>query len=160
MTKHLSDFKQPPVLTRVHDDATFESHPAGRPIAIRDLLTNTSGIGYAFSNAALAKLDAAGQPQADLPLVHEPGEKWTYGSSTAVIGRGVERVSGQTLDAFFQHRIFDPLDMRDALLRRGVVEDRAGLRAPGLPTASLTASSFVTSRTGVRLQSDSSRTPL
>jgi len=113
VTKHLPDFKQPPVLTRVHDDATFESHPAARPIAIRDLLTNTSGIGYAFSNAALAKLDAAGQLQADLPLVHEPGEKWTYGSSTAVLGRVVERVSGQTLDAFFQRRIFDPLDMRD-----------------------------------------------
>lgn len=113
VTKHLPDYKQPPVLTRMRDDGTFESHPASRPILIRDLLTNTSGIGYPFSNAALAKLSAAGKADADLPLVHEPGATWTYGSSTAVLGRVVERVSGQTLDAFFQNRIFGPLGMRD-----------------------------------------------
>jgi CubicO group peptidase (beta-lactamase class C family) len=113
VTRHLPDYKQPPVLTRMNDDGTVESHPASRPILIRDLLTNTSGIGYPFSNAALAKLNAAGRTEADLPLVHDPGSKWTYGSSTAVLGRVVERVSGQTLDVFFQNRIFGPLEMRD-----------------------------------------------
>jgi len=113
VTKHLPDFKQQPVLTRMNDDGTFESHPAARSILIRDLLTNTSGIGYPFSNAALARLSAAGKVEADLPLVHEPGAKWTYGSSTAVLGRVVERVSGQTLDVFFQSRIFGPLGMHD-----------------------------------------------
>jgi CubicO group peptidase (beta-lactamase class C family) len=113
VAKYLPDFKQQPVLSEMHDDGTFASHPAARPILIRDLLTNTSGIGYPFSNAALAKLSAAGKGEADLPLVHEPGAKWTYGSSTAVLGRVVERVSGQRLDAFFQNRIFGPLEMRD-----------------------------------------------
>jgi CubicO group peptidase (beta-lactamase class C family) len=113
VTKYLSDFKQQPVLEEMRPDGTFGSHPAARPILIRHLLTNTSGIGYPFSNDSLAKLSAAGKAEADLPLVHEPGSKWTYGSSTAVLGRVVERVSGQTLDVFFQNRIFGPLEMRD-----------------------------------------------
>ena len=113
VTRHLQEFKQPPVLIRMNADGTLESRPSSRPILIRDLLTNTSGIGYPFVSAALAKLNASGKSEAELPLVHDPGTKWTYGPSTAVLGRIVERVSGETLDAFFQRRIFDPLGMRD-----------------------------------------------
>lgn len=114
VTKYLKDFKQPPVLTKLNDaDASFESRPARRAITIRDLLTNTSGIGYGFADSRLARLAAAGKPEAELPLLHDPGAKWTYGSSTAVLGRVVEQVTGQRLDAFFQTRIFDPLGMRD-----------------------------------------------
>jgi CubicO group peptidase (beta-lactamase class C family) len=36
-----------------------------------------------------------------------------YGASTDVLGRVIEVVSGQTLDAFFQERIFEPLGMTD-----------------------------------------------
>ncbi|HEV3140270.1 MAG TPA: serine hydrolase domain-containing protein, partial [Vicinamibacterales bacterium] len=111
--KHLPDYTQPRVITRLHDDGTFDSRPANRGIRIRDLLTNTSGIGYAFSDPTLARLDQAKVPEAELPLLHDPGAKWTYGSSTAVLGRMVERVSGLTLDAFDKTRIFDPLGMID-----------------------------------------------
>lgn len=37
---------------------------------------------------------------AELPLVHEPGEKWTYGASTKVLGDVVEKLSGQGIGAF------------------------------------------------------------
>ncbi len=48
-----------------------------------------------------------------IPLLHQPGTKWHYGVSFDVLGHLVEVVSGQTLDVFFQERIFDPLGMPD-----------------------------------------------
>ena len=61
-----------------------------------------------------------GRPLADVvrqlaavPLAHQPGERLTYGLSHDVLGRLVEVISGQTLDAFLQERVFDPLEMVD-----------------------------------------------
>jgi CubicO group peptidase (beta-lactamase class C family) len=48
-----------------------------------------------------------------LPLFHQPGEKWTYGLNTDLLGYLVEVVSGMPLDKFFQTRIFEPLGMKD-----------------------------------------------
>jgi len=50
---------------------------------------------------------------AKLPLQFQPGTTWEYGHSTDVLGRVVEVVSGQTLDAFLAKRIFEPLKMPD-----------------------------------------------
>jgi CubicO group peptidase (beta-lactamase class C family) len=113
VTKYLPNFRQPPVLIRFDENGAVLSRPARRAIVVRDLLTNTSGIGYAFSDPSLARLNAAGTPEAELPLLHDPGAKWTYGSSTGVLGRVIERASGTTLDAFYKARIFDPLGMTD-----------------------------------------------
>jgi len=93
----------------------YRSKPAERSITVRQLLTHTSGLGYTFDSPELAK--ALGiNPQATattLPLLHEPGEKWTYGESTRVLGRLVEAVTGQELFAFMQDRILGPLQMHD-----------------------------------------------
>jgi len=51
--------------------------------------------------------------EVDLPLVHEPGEKWTYGAGPKVLGDVVETLSGQRIDAFLESRIFRPLGMQD-----------------------------------------------
>jgi CubicO group peptidase (beta-lactamase class C family) len=48
-----------------------------------------------------------------LPLLHDPGTKWTYGESTRVLGQLVEKVSGEPLDQFLGERIFAPLGMHD-----------------------------------------------
>jgi CubicO group peptidase (beta-lactamase class C family) len=48
-----------------------------------------------------------------LPLMHQPGEKFTYGLNTDVLGYLVEVVSGLSLDQFFRKRIFEPLGMND-----------------------------------------------
>jgi CubicO group peptidase (beta-lactamase class C family) len=50
---------------------------------------------------------------AELPLLFQPGSEWNYGVSTDVLGRVVEVVSGQPLDAFFAERILRPLGMTD-----------------------------------------------
>jgi CubicO group peptidase (beta-lactamase class C family) len=48
-----------------------------------------------------------------LPLVHQPGERWTYGLNVDVLGYLVEKLSGKSLDQFLKERIFDPLGMKD-----------------------------------------------
>ena len=114
VTTYLPDYRQPPVLTRFTGaDLTYDSRPARRPLTIRDLLTHTSGVGYPFLAPVLARLSTAGTRDRDLPLLHDPGARWTYGPNTAILGRVVARVSGGTLDAFCQARIFDPLGMVD-----------------------------------------------
>jgi len=113
--------------------------PMEREITIRDLLTHTSGISYgfgparqAFSEAGilgwyLASRDETIQETArmiaNLPLTAQPGSEWVYGYSTDVLGAVVEIVSGQSLDTFFQDRIFDPLGMGDT--RFFIPESRA-----------------------------------
>ena len=45
--------------------------------------------------------------------MNDPGEQWTYGPSTKVLGELVEKLSGQSLEQFFATRIFGPLGMTD-----------------------------------------------
>jgi CubicO group peptidase (beta-lactamase class C family) len=96
-------------------DKSYTSRPATTPMTVRHLLTHTSGLGYAFSSSILAQL-VGGEPGASvtrLPLLHDPGTRWTYGESTRVLGTLVAEVSGQPLDEFLRERIFIPLGMGD-----------------------------------------------
>jgi CubicO group peptidase (beta-lactamase class C family) len=48
-----------------------------------------------------------------LPIVHQPGERFTYGLNTDVLGYLVEVISSESLDLFFNNHIFGPLGMED-----------------------------------------------
>ncbi len=127
---YIPEFKDPVILDRVNrKDSTFTSHPAKTQITIRHLLNHTSGIGYGFSHDRLRPLyQKAGIPDglnitdailgdkikalAGMPLLHEPGEAYTYGLNTDVLGYLVEVISGKSLSAFFSERIFEPLGMK------------------------------------------------
>jgi len=94
---------------------------AKRPIALRDLLTHTSGFAYRLWDAkALAYFNAVQRlPSArrsklpQTPLMFDPGARWQYGAGIDWVGRIVEAVSGEPLDRYFARNIFDPLGMRD-----------------------------------------------
>jgi CubicO group peptidase (beta-lactamase class C family) len=115
VSKYLPAFQNPQVFTRFNDaDGKYETRPARRPITIRHLLANTSGLGYPFSSRTALQLQAATmKSETELPLVADPGDKWVYGPSTRVLGEVVEKLSGQSLDAYFQKKIFEPLRMVD-----------------------------------------------
>ncbi len=116
VSKYLPAFKSPQVLNRLDLAAgTYDTRPAVRPITIRQLLTHTSGIGYSWSDPGLALVEklTGRTSEVDLPLVHEPGEKWTYGPGPKVLGDVIERLSGQRIDVFLERRIFRPLGMQD-----------------------------------------------
>ncbi len=115
VSKYLPDFKARPVIAKFNEaDASYETRPAKREITIRHLLTHSSGLGYAFTNPTIKKIvDATKKTEPELPLLHEPGEKWTYSASTRVLGWVVEKVSGQPLDVYLRTQIFEPLKMVD-----------------------------------------------
>lgn len=97
-----------------------------RAITIRHLLTHTSGLVYDFdSNDSLQgvykRANLWNGPGLDdfiakvgkLPLKHHPGEQYSYGINTDVLGVLIERVSGMRFGTFLQKRIFGPLEMID-----------------------------------------------
>ena len=115
VSKYLSGFDHLQVIAKFNDaDGTYETRPAKRAMTIRHLLTHTSGIGYAFCNPIVAKLVKTTQkPEWELPLLNDPGDKWNYSASTRVLGMVIEKVTGESLEAFDQERIFKPLGMVD-----------------------------------------------
>jgi len=97
-----------------------------REMTVRDLLTHTSGLTYAWMQRhpvdAIYRERGVDQPHkleewvellAGIPLVFSPGTQWSYSVATDVIGRLVEIISGQPFDAFLANRIFEPLGMAD-----------------------------------------------
>ena len=98
---------------------------ARNPITIKHLFTHTSGLTYDFGDSPVEKLNHdAKLPEATslpdfvgrvsrLPLAHEPGERYTYGVSTDILGALVEKVSGQPLGQFLEERLLRPLGMKD-----------------------------------------------
>lgn len=133
LSRYIPEFAKPQVLAKFNAaDSTYTTVPAKSEVTIRQLLTHTSGIGYAQigsleANAIYAKANLTAGIGAEsghllatdirklgkLPLMHQPGERWTYGLNTDVLGYLVEVLSGMTLDQFFRTRIFEPLGMND-----------------------------------------------
>lgn len=123
-----------------------ETVPAERSITIQDLMRHTSGLTYgglgttavhqlypATSNIAAATLDTAGflERLASAPLMFQPGTVWDYGLSIDVIGLVVEAISGQSLGAFLEQRVFRPLGMVDTSFQ--VPPDKVSRLARPLP---------------------------
>ncbi|GAB3886778.1 serine hydrolase domain-containing protein [Spirosoma agri] len=133
ISKYIPAFKNPKMLDKYNEkDTTYTTVPAKREITIRHILTHTSGISYpsigtkeAVAIYAKNKIPSGiGAPDgilladamtrlASLPLMHQPGDRWTYGLSVDVVGYLIEVLSGQPLDQFLRTRLFDPLGMND-----------------------------------------------
>jgi len=125
-------FKHPRLLDTFNAaDSSYTTVPAKKEISFRDLLTHTSGLDYPgigsekmkaiYAKAGIspglgdvhADLRERMEVLAGLPLVNQPGEKWTYSLSVDVIGDLIEIISGKDLETFLVERIFDPLGMKD-----------------------------------------------
>jgi CubicO group peptidase (beta-lactamase class C family) len=124
----------------------IETTPAERSITIQDLMRHTSGLTYGgrgttavhrlypdSSNVAGATHDTAAflERLAAAPLLYQPGTVWDYGLSIDVIGLIVEAISGQSLGAFLEQRLFRPLGMVDTGFQ--VPQDKVTRLARPLP---------------------------
>ena len=120
------------------EDTTYTVKNSTKKITVRQLLTHTSGIGYDFidekksikaiyhkrkqsfmKNGVLCFCDediTIGETienLADVPLHHEPGERYTYSIGLDILGYMIEIVSEKKLDEFLRDEIFTPLEMND-----------------------------------------------
>jgi CubicO group peptidase (beta-lactamase class C family) len=134
----LPEFAQMQVLT--DPDNSLAAVPATNQITVRHLLTHTAGLGYnvitkgpllnlyneqGINPAVFSRFPLPGLPVpaptpdlktfaervAKLPLIAEPGTKWSYSISLDLLGRVIEVASGMDFEAFLRTRIFEPLKM-------------------------------------------------
>jgi CubicO group peptidase (beta-lactamase class C family) len=114
--KYLPELKRLKVIESF-DAATgnYRLRPPSRPATVRHFLTHTSGLAYAFTSAIWRDLTPHAGDSFPFggPLLFDPGERWYYSTSTDVIGRLVEVVSGQILEDYFREHVFAPLKMND-----------------------------------------------
>ena len=134
----LPEYKEMRVLT---DPAnSLDTVPAKTLITVRHLLTHTAGLGYSIitkgpllkvylengiTPGAISRMKLPGietgaptpdlktfaERLATLPLIAEPGSKWSYSISLDLLGRVIEVASGMDFETFLQTRIFTPLKM-------------------------------------------------
>jgi CubicO group peptidase (beta-lactamase class C family) len=116
ISQYIPSLLEPKIITRFNDkDASYVAKHAEKEITIRHLLTHTAGFGYGFSNNIWnALIEKTGNDEEALPLLHEPGSKWTYSMGTRILGKMIESISGVSLEEYFKTNIFSPLQMHDS----------------------------------------------
>lgn len=91
-------------------------------ITLRHLMLHTSGMCYDFFSDDLLRFREAREIPSILSctreaiqdvLLHEPGERWTYGCGIDWVGLAVEAVRGKRLGEVLAERVFAPLGMVD-----------------------------------------------
>ncbi|QDX27294.1 beta-lactamase family protein [Sphingomonas suaedae] len=130
-------FRDMKVLT--DPDTSLASRPATTQITVRHLLTHTAGLGYTIitkgpllkeyerlgitPGAVNALFEAQARPLrpsslkefaervATLPLIAEPGTKWSYSISMDLLASVVEAAAGMPFERFLETRMFGPLKM-------------------------------------------------
>ena len=114
------------VITGFNEDGSPRTRAPRRAIALRHLLTHTSGFSYDIWNETIGRYqEETGTPgiitcqnaALTTPLLFDPGDAWDYGINIDWTGKMVETVSGQSLGEYFREHLFDPLGMNDTAFR-------------------------------------------
>lgn len=137
----IPEFAEMTVLT--DPDNSLDAVPAKNRITVRHLLTHTAGLGYTIvtkgpllakynelgiSPAEVSKNPLPGIPVpaptppidefarrvASLPLIAEPGTRWSYSIALDLLGYVIQLASGVEFGKFLQTRMFDPLGMNNS----------------------------------------------
>ena len=124
----LPDLAAPKVLDGFDTNGQPMLRPAKTDITLRHLMTHTAGFCYGMWNGNMvAYLEKTGLPAITTcktdalktPLVSDPGTRWEYGINIDFVGKAIEAVSGQRLDAYLRDHLFVPLGMTDTGFKLG-----------------------------------------
>lgn len=136
VSRYIPEFSNTKVYSGAGDDS---EQSLKRPITIRDLLTHTAGMSYQTNSDAVGRIYAkrgipagpgVANPPTDgsapvntleelagrvatTPLSSQPGERWSYGNATDVLGRVLEVVTGKPLREVLEELVLVPTGMSD-----------------------------------------------
>ena len=126
VAKYVPEFANLKVFSGLDKDGKPSTVDPVHAPTMRELVTHTAGFGYGLGAdnyvdqqyQALHVLKSNGLKEmidkiATLPLLYQPGTKWSYSASVDIQGYIVEKLSGQSLADFMKDHIFLPLDMKD-----------------------------------------------
>jgi len=127
VSRYIPELARLKVYVGKNEDGTPKLEDARRSMTMRELMTHTGGLGYVLNAAnpvdkmiidgnvlnAGAPLEAMIGGLAKIPLLAQPGTRWSYSIGVDVQGYLIEKFSGQPFAEFARTRIFEPLGMKD-----------------------------------------------
>ena len=133
VSDYIPAFRDAKVMQKDGDE--YRLVPPKRPMTVRDCLRHTTGYSYGYGEHAdlfqyykkeellygdpmamfppSMTIREAADRMARVPASHHPGERFTYGFSTDLVGRLIEVWSGQSLDRYLESAVLEPLGMND-----------------------------------------------
>ena len=133
ITKHAPELANLKVLTRDKDGnvvTTADGKPVltspKKPATMRQLMSHTAGFAYGLAGddpankafrdervLASQDLDEMMKKIAGIPLLYEPGTKWSYSVAVDIQGYLVQKLSGQKFGDYLKAHVFGPIGMTD-----------------------------------------------
>jgi len=131
LSRYLPEFESMQVYTGKDAAGQPMYRAAARPITVRDIMRHTAGFAYGPGNTpahdAYVKADPMalsidltemGKRVAKLPLLFDPGARWSYSIAVDVQALLVEKLSGQKFADYVRQHVFEPLGMRETAWRQ------------------------------------------
>ncbi|MEM6411683.1 MAG: serine hydrolase domain-containing protein [Pseudomonadota bacterium] len=126
VTEYVPEFEGLRVMDGINEDGTPILVDLTRPPTMRELMSHTAGFAYglrgddpanrAFREREILRardLETFIGRVAEVPLLFQPGEAWSYSAAVDIQGYIIEKISGQSFGDFLQAQMFEPLGMVD-----------------------------------------------
>ena len=120
--RYAADFKMGEFPFRWPDENS-QLVPAQNPMRIHDLMSMTAGMSYDGASAPIRKVveETHGEAttrqvvtaMAQMPLLCEPGTRYSYALGHDVLAAVVEVVTGMTFGAYMKRNVFEPLGITE-----------------------------------------------
>ena len=126
ITKYIPEFANLKVMNGTDAKGQPTVEDMKHPPTMRELMTHTAGFGYGLRTGnpiddafrdqkvlASSSLQDMINKIAKIPLLYQPGTRWSYSVAVDIQGYIIEKLSGQRLGDFMADHIFKPLGMKD-----------------------------------------------
>jgi CubicO group peptidase (beta-lactamase class C family) len=130
LSRYLPEFESTQVYAGKDTAGSPVYRAPARPISVRDIMRHTAGFAYGPGNTpahdAYVKADPMsleidlaemGKRMAKVPLLFDPGTRWSYSIAVDVQALLVEKLSGQKFADYVRQHVFEPLGMRETAWR-------------------------------------------
>jgi CubicO group peptidase (beta-lactamase class C family) len=126
ITKFIPEFANLKVMNGIDAKGQPTVEDMKRPPTMRELMTHTAGFGYGLRTGdpiddafhdqkvlASSSLQDMIDKIAKIPLLYQPGTRWSYSVAVDIQGYIIEKLTGQRLGDYMADHIFKPLGMKD-----------------------------------------------